>query len=97
MAGAGVGTCIVCGVSPKNLVSDMCDDCHMAEFFAGLEQSALVAGDAVDLLRGGRRLWFRGLKVAQDYVGDWDGVVWVLYPHSDVPVHYRRSEVTKIP
>lgn len=49
MAGAGIGMCIVCGRDGQALVSDMCPECTMKEFWltvtSGSDSIAAIASD----------------------------------------------------
>jgi hypothetical protein len=72
MAGAGIGTCVICGRDNQPLVNDICQDCTMNEFFSGLEKSPLAAGAVVHALNSSGHKVFNALyRVEEDFNGGW--------------------------
>jgi hypothetical protein len=49
MAGAGIGTCVICGRDNQPLVSDICQDCTMDEFFASHKPVTFNYGQLVQV------------------------------------------------
>lgn len=77
MAGAGIGKCVICGRDNQPLVNDICQDCTMDEFHAGLEQSPLKRGQRVHLLRFGMKDYTTVFEVVNDFAGGWHDKVLV--------------------
>lgn len=72
MAGAGIGTCVLCGRENQPLISDICQDCHMNEFNASLERSPLRVGDTVFALNSsGQKVFNARYRVVEDFNGGW--------------------------
>lgn len=72
MAGAGIGKCVICGRDNQPLISDICQDCHMKEFNANLEDCPLSVGDVVFALNSsGQKVFNSTYQVAEDFQGGW--------------------------
>lgn len=96
MAGAGIGTCVLCGKENQALVSDLCPDCTMKAFFDGLESSPLALDQRVKVLHGG--VWRGKLAVVvEPFTGNWNDQVTVAELDHGVMgrvTAYKRSDVS---
>lgn len=101
MAGAGIGTCVMCGRENQPLVSDICQGCHMVEFYAGLERSSLLAGDMVYGLSGGHKMFNARYRVMRDFTGGWHDEVALSEIDEDMDqrgaeLRLRRDKLTAL-
>lgn len=102
MAGAGIGTCVICGRENQPLVSDICQHCHNAEFLAGLERAALGVGARVyGLNQRGWKVWETQYLVVEGFAGGWHDVVKVRSLDDEgravgLIIEIRRDRVTSL-
>lgn len=93
MAGAGIGKCVVCGRDNQPLISDICQDCHMKEFHAGLESAPLQKGTEVWLINNGYKDFSQQWVVVVDFNGGWSDSVLCMRADRSGAIHLHKREI----